>query len=442
MPVSNGLRNSLNRIREISSEIYHQYVPVIDENTDIGSLATPVLTVPEVYNEFCSALINRIVYTQVETLRDFRNPLKDLEGSVMPLGYAGQEIYINPAKGRRYNSEDFAGVLQKYESDVKVQYLIKNMDIQYPVTVIRTKLKEAFVSWDNLDSFINGLSQSLYNGMYIDEYRYTKALVSSAYKANNVIVDVVTDPSSSEAVAKTFIEKSRNYFLNFQTPSSNYNAWSLVGGYGRPITTWTNPEDIVLLLRNDIRSYVDVNVLADAYQVGKTDFLARNIYPIDNFDVYDDDGQKIFDGSAIYAMIADRNWFKIKPIDQFMEDFRNANNRSYNLYLNNIKMYEYSLFANAVVFASAVSEVAITALDAEDTAEVTAGETVTLPITTTPFNANTPTITATSSASSKATAAVSGKNVTITGVAAGSATITLTAGNVTTTIAVTVNAAE
>ena len=57
MPVSNGLRNSLNRIREISSEIYHQYVPVIDENTDIGSLATPVLTVPEVYNEFCSALI-------------------------------------------------------------------------------------------------------------------------------------------------------------------------------------------------------------------------------------------------------------------------------------------------------------------------------------------------------------------------------------------------
>ena len=31
---------------------------------------------------------------------------------------------------------------------LKVQYLIKNMDIQYPLTVIRTKLKEAFVSWE------------------------------------------------------------------------------------------------------------------------------------------------------------------------------------------------------------------------------------------------------------------------------------------------------
>ena len=37
----------------------------------------------------------------------------------MPLGYAGQEIYVNPAKGRQYNPEDFAGILQKYEADVK-----------------------------------------------------------------------------------------------------------------------------------------------------------------------------------------------------------------------------------------------------------------------------------------------------------------------------------
>ena len=245
MPVSNGLKNSLNRIREISSEIYHQYIPVIDDDTDIGTLAQPLFSVPEVYNEFCSALINRIVYTQVDTLRDFKNPLKDLEGSIMPLGYAGQEIHINPAKGRRYNADDFAGILQKYEADVKVQYLVKNMDIQYPVTIIRTKLKEAFVSWESLDRFINGLSQSLYNGMYIDEFRYTKSLVSSAYKNNNVIVDVITDPSSSESVAKEFIRKSRQYFLDFQLPSTDFNAWKQVGGAGRPITTWTLPEDIV-----------------------------------------------------------------------------------------------------------------------------------------------------------------------------------------------------
>ena len=446
MPVSQGLKNSLNRIREISSEIYHQYIPVIDDDTDIGTLAQPLFSVPEVYNEFCSALINRIVYTQVDTLRDFKNPLKDLEGSIMPLGYAGQEIHINPAKGRRYNADDFAGILQKYEADVKVQYLVKNMDIQYPVTIIRTKLKEAFVSWESLDRFINGLSQSLYNGMYIDEFRYTKSLVSSAYKNNNVIVDVITDPSSSESVAKEFIRKSRQYFLDFQLPSTDFNAWKQVGGAGRPITTWTLPEDIVLLLRNDIRAYVDVNVLADAYQIGKADFLARNIYPIDNFDVYSDEGTKIFDGSSIYAIIADRNWFKIKPIDQFMEDQRNANNRSYQLYLNNIKMYEYSLFANAIVFASKVSDVAITGLSYGNTSivNVKTGATQNLEVVVTPFNANTPNITYESSNGNVFTVAPDPQDdhkcVITAGNSAGVAISTAKAGNVETHITVNVTA--
>ena len=35
-----------------------------------------------------------------------------------------------------------------------------------------------------------------------------------------------------------------------------------------------------------------------------------------------------------------------------MEDFRNANNRSIQYYLNVIKMYKYSYFANSVVFAT------------------------------------------------------------------------------------------
>ncbi|MEE1117624.1 hypothetical protein [Methanosphaera sp.] len=82
-----GLKNSLNKIRQISSDIYHQYIPILEDDTDISALAQPVLTVPEVYNEFCNALINRIVYTQIVT-KTFNNPLRGLEGNVMPLGFA------------------------------------------------------------------------------------------------------------------------------------------------------------------------------------------------------------------------------------------------------------------------------------------------------------------------------------------------------------------
>ena len=439
-----GLQNSLNKIREISSEIYHQYVPVIEDNTDIGTFASPILNVPEVQNEFVAALINRIVYTQVIT-KSFNSPLRGLEGAVMPLGYAGQEIYVNPGKATQYNVNDTAGLLQIYESDVKVQYLVKNMDLQYKVSVVRTKLKEAFVSWEALDQFISGLSQSLYNGMYIDEYRYTKALVSSAYANNGVIVETVsTSPTASEAAAKAFITKAREYFLNFQTPSTAYNSWAKVGGAGRPVTTWSNPEDIVMIIRNDIRSYLDVNVMAAAFNIDSATLLG-NIYLVDNFDVYSDEGTKVFDGSAIYGMLADRNWFKIKPVDQFMEEFYNPNNRMRTFFLNNIKMYEYSLFANGVIFASSEATVNPTAfkffIDGEEVTSATITKNTDVVVQTVPYAANA-SITYTSSATTYATVAKKdsqNKVITITAKADGDTNITATVGEVTGTLAVTVD---
>lgn len=440
-----GLVTSLNKLRELSSELYHQYVPIIDDSTDISKFAEPILTVPEVYNEFCNALVNRIVYTQFE-IKSFRNPLVVLEGDRIPLGYAGQEVYVNPAKGRAYNPNDFAGLLIKYESQVKVQYMAINSDVQYPVTFSRQQLKKAFVSWGDLETFIDGLSNSLYNGAFIDEFRFTKLIVTDAYKDNKAVIDSSISAISSEATAKAFVEKAREYFLNFQLPSSSYNAWSKVGGDGDPIVTWTNPEDIVMLIRNDIRAYLDVNVLANAFNMDKTTLLG-NIITIDNFDAYDDDGTKIFDGSAILGIIADKSWFRIKRQDMFMDSFYNPNNRSIQYYLNVVKMYNYSLFANGVILATGAPTSKTTALEfVETSAEVTTGgDPITLHVKATPFYSNS-SVTFTSSSAKATVTKVDDRTVTVTPQAtgtAGSATITASAesGAVTDTISVTVNAA-
>lgn len=435
-----GLVTSLNKLRELSSDLYHQYVPVIDETTDISKFAEPILKVPEVYNEFCNALVNRIVYTQFE-IKSFRNPLVVLEGDRIPLGYAGQEIYVNPAKGRTYNPNDFAGLLIKYEADVKVQYMAINSDVQYPVTFSRQQLKKAFVSWGDLETFIDGLSNALYNGAFIDEFRFTKLIVSDAYKDNKAIIDSSISAVSSEETAKAFVEKAREYFLNFQLPSSNYNAWSKVGGEGKPIVTWTNPEDIVMLIRNDIRAYLDVNVLASAFNMDKTTLLG-NIITIDNFDAFDDEGNKVFDGNAILGIIADKSWFRIKRQDMFMDSFYNPNNRSIQYYLNVIKMYNYSLFANGVILATSAPTSPITALKFKETApEVATTEEITLHLEATPAYGNT-TVEFSSGTVGKATVTkVDDRTVKVKGVAAGTSVITATAGSVTGSVTVTVKGA-
>ena len=437
--MNEGLVTSLNAMREMSvsgSSIYHQYIPIIDENTSISTLAEPILSVPAVANEFMSMLVNRIVYTQFET-KLYNNPLRVLEGDRIPLGFAGQEVFTNPAKGRKYNVNDFAGLLQKYEADTKVQYLTVNSDLQYPVTVGRHALKKAFTSWADLDRFIDQLSNSLYNGAYIGEFRNTKNIVASAYAYGGVRVQTVS-AVADDATAKAFVKKCRNLFLDFQVPSTSFNAWAQAGGSGEPITTWSNPEDIVLILRNSVRTEIDVDVLAAAFNIDKATLMG-NIITVDNFDVYDDEGVKRFDGSAIQGIIADKAWFKIKQQDMYLDEFYNANNRTWQYYLNITKMYEYSLFANAVVLATALPTIAITGLSfGTDLVSTAVGTNIDVPVSATPF-AGTTSITFTSSDSDVfTTAAKSGepRTAVVTPVAAGTAVLTATAGSVTTSVVV------
>lgn len=441
MGVKNGLAIALNELRQNASNQYQEVVPIVDENTSIESFTAPLLNYPKLMNEFAENLIQRIVYTKFES-KVFRNPLKVLEGDKIPLGYLGQEIFVNPAQGRDFDVDDFAGALKKYESDVKVQYQYINFDKQYPVTIVRQSLKQAFVSWGALEDYISNITNSLYNGYYIDEYRNTKALVTNAYRSNAVQVQVVSNPTTN-ALIKQFVKLARTYFLNFQTPSSKYNAWGKIGGYGREIVTFTNPEDIVMLVRNDIRSEIDVEALAVAFNMDKTTLMG-NILPVDDFSIYDKNQNLVYDGSKILGIICDKSWFRIKEQDLYVDEFRNANNRSVNMYLNAIKMFNYSFFANAIVFATEEPGVTITDMSLSDT-EVTvdAGATKQVKITTTPFSANTPTITVETSTPAVATATINGKTITITGVAAGEnadgeAIITVAAGNVSKTINVTV----
>ena len=444
--MNEGLVTSLNYLREMSvseNRVYHQYVPIIDDSTDISVLANPVFQYQQVANDFMNMLIQRIVSTSFD-IRRFRNPLRILEGDEMPVGFTNQDIYVNPAKGRKYNVDDFAGLLQRYEADVKVQYLSVNMDLQYPVTVTRHDLKKAFTSWDDLNRFIDGITNSLYNGAYINEYEFTKGIISAAYKDNKAAI-VTTSVPSSEAEMKTFVATLREYYLNMLEPSSAYNAWAKLGGYGRPVTTWSNPEDIVLVIKNSLMAKLDVNVMATAFNIDKTSLLGR-IITVNNFDIYGDDGTKEFDGSNILCFIGDKRWFRIKTQDEQVDEFYNANNRTWQIYLNLTKMYNFSLFSNGLIIASSAPSVATTSIKFKETApEVTAGEKIILHIDTTPFQSN-DTITFTSGTVGKATVTkIDNRTVEVTGVASGSSVITASNGAstpVTGTVTVTVNAAS
>ena len=438
---SEGLMTALNEIRETSianNTLYHRQVPAVDVTTSITAFGQPILEAPAVANEFISALVNRIAYTAV-IQKTFNNPLNQLKGEEIPLGYAGQSIYVNPAQGRDYDVNDFAGILTRYSADVKVEYNVKNIDRQYPVSITRQELKKAFVSWDALESFIGSLVNSLYNGLYITQFETTKGLIASAYQTNTAVVETVSALSSADAY-KALVKKLREIFLNMQLPSQKYNAWFKIGGEGRPVNIWNEADDTVLLIRNDVLSAVDVEVLASAFNMDRANFLGR-VIGIDTFDQYNAEGTKVFDGSNIIAFIGDRRWFKINEQETFIDQWYNANNRVWNYYLNYVAQYGYSFFANGVIIALAAPTVTTTALAfTADSANVAVGKKIKCRVKATPKGANS-SVTFTSSDTDIFTVTkINDQLVEITGVANGTETLTASAesGSVTDTMTIVV----
>lgn len=352
---SAGLQTALNKMREMSVDngsIYHQYIGVVTDSSTIGEWGAPILDPQNtaVLNDFVG-LLKKIVYTAVYS-KTFNSPLAQLEGERMPLGQFIEEAYVNPISPVGFNVNDFSGLLEKYSAQVATQYISVNSDLQYKVTVTRDKIRNAFTSWNNLEEFITGMINALYNGAYITRYNQTKGLPLAAFKGGAVKYEVITNPTN-EATAKALVRKMRADYSKMQIPSTAYNAWQDVKGEGAfALKTWTNPDDIVVLISADVEALVDVEVLAAAFNMSKADFLGRVIV-VDDFSQYDENGDVAVDGSMIKAMICDRAWFRIKTQDFEMEDFRNPNNRTITYFLNDTRVVNYSLFANAKIYTTA-----------------------------------------------------------------------------------------
>ena len=352
---SSGLVTALNAMREMSvknGSVYHQYVPVVTDSTTIGEFGAPILDSENVnvLNDFVG-LLKKIVYTAVYA-KTFNNPLAELEGERMPLGQFIENTYTNPSLKRAFDSSDFAGLLERYTNQTAVEYLSINSDLQYMVTVDKMKIKNAFTSWDNLSAFVENLVNSLFNSAYITRYNQTKGLPLAAFKKGAIKYEVITNPTT-EATAKALVRKMRADFAKMQIPSTAYNAWQDVKGEGAfALKTWTSPEDIVVLIDSDTLATVDVDVLSASFNMDKTTFLGH-VIAVDSFSQFDDDGNVAVDGSMIKAMICDKAWFKIKTQDFAMDEFYNANNRTWQYYLNDTRMVNYSLFANAKIYTTA-----------------------------------------------------------------------------------------
>ena len=367
---------TFNFIRANSTEAFVNVVPAATKD-NIQTISNILFNdaYQPMLNEFVTNLINRIALTIVRN-KSFNNPLAIFKKGSVPLGTDIQDIYENPAEAEayEYSNTAMAKLLTITDPDTHVAYYRRNRKDLYTKTITREGLQGAFVSWEKFEDYISAITTSLYSGNYISEFNYTKQLVDGAYDNGKVIVETVnavTDASS----AKAFVKKARALYSKLKFPSSNYNAYSKFSGAKGTITTWTDEDRIVLIVKSDVMAEVDVEVLAAAFNIDSAKLMGR-IVEVDSFE-----------NDEIQAVLCDEAWLQIYDNILRFDEFYNARVMAWNEYLHAWGTFAICPFANAVVLATAQPKPA-TAISVSDVS-VAKDATATVTVTLTPSDATT-----------------------------------------------------
>lgn len=324
----------LNAMRAEASEAYQKAVPEATPS-NLADVGNPILNYEAIGNEFVNALVNKIIFQLIER-RMWDNPLSILRSNEMPLGTDVEDVHVNPAEGVRYDGTEtgMADLLKMHEPDVASVYYRLNRRDKYRVTINNDQLRGAFTSWNKLEDLIAAIVDSLYNGCTIDEYAYTKNLVSDSIANNQIVVQTAVNPVD-EATGKAFMKTLRGLSTLFTFPSTSYNSYAAISGKP-PRTSWVPINEQIIIIRGDVASAVGVDVLSSVFNINYADYVARQVI-VDNFG-----------DEKTLAVLADRRAFVIMEQLRKFATFYNASSLGWQYYYHAWDLFAMSPFRNAV----------------------------------------------------------------------------------------------
>lgn len=329
----------LNTIRENNSAMYQERVPA-STDANIEAVGNAILAYEATTNEYLSALVNRIAFVEVSNRR-YKNPLAVLKKAGKPFGTDIEEIFTNPVSAVSFNGSATDDMLKITKPDVKTIFHRMNRQDKYPVSVSAAQLQKAFTSNGEQEQFITSVISAMYSGDEMDEYLLMRNLVSDGI-ANNKIKTLEVPYDGGADTSKELIKLVKTVSINMSFASKDYNGYNVLnaegieGGSIKPCITWTPKENQILLIRSDVDASTDVEVLAKAFNMDKTDFLKRKIV-VDSFGDAD-----------TLCFIGDENAFKVMDDLYTVRSFDNGSNLTTNYWLHHWQTISLSLFGNGV----------------------------------------------------------------------------------------------
>lgn len=356
--------------REVASAMYNVASPnfqsTIGDPNEISSLEfmNGLLEYPDTLGIEFMNLATRI--GRVIAHRNIlTNKLAPFKMANMPLGYTMEEYFVDCAKEHAYDQANAENTLFKRElSDIKTAFYVVNRKSYYPATITDDDMRKYFVSWDGVNSLIARIVDSMYNGDNKDDYNYMKSALVTHYE-NGLMKIVNTSAVVDTETAKELARKITEHVSYLTEPTNEYNAMA--------VTKQNDYEDIYVILNGKSNSYLNIDWLAQTFQLEFAEFKAHVLV----LPTLPSTTQ-----GTIEALVVDSEIYRVFDQKYSVGVAYNAKGLYWNYFLHHWEGIATSRFANAIAFVSGNVEEKVTAIYANpQVVQIKKGGSVTVPFT-------------------------------------------------------------
>lgn len=361
----------LNVIRANASYEYQKDVPKIDKESDIPKVGEIIYGTPVHANEFINALVNRIAIVRLQSAI-FNNPYSSLKKGYLEFGETVEDIFVGIIKAMKFDPEKSEGrEFKRSMPNVQSVFHMTNWKVVYPVTIEKQTLKRAFLSIDGVTDLITKIIEQVYTSAEYDEYLLFKYLLIKAISRGKMYAQGI-DESDPKNNAKAFRGKSNLLTLDM---TGRFNEYKVKNN--------TPIENQVIFMDAQFNADFDVDVLASAFNMDKSDFIGR-LHLIDDWGSFDNERfaaiREESDGieevtkeelalmRGVKAVLLDEKWFQVYDNLFEFDETKVGSGLYWNYWLHVWKTISYSPFANAIVF---VDNKATTGVPNSITVEIT-----------------------------------------------------------------------
>ena len=308
-----------------------------DNITNIGDIITQY---PTLKNEFVQVLTNQVSKTLFFS-KAYENPYKLFKKGQLPYGKTIESIFVDIIKGkdrsRKTDTTDLASdLLARQIPNIAVEYWSENKQLQYATTISDEELKGAFRTENGLSSLTSRILQAPLNSAEYDEFLMIKQALAHINTAKVKIGKTNYATLNNKEKANVITTNVKAYIKKLKFLSNSYN--------GQGVMTFSNPSDLVLIVPSDISAFLDVEQLANAFNISKVELPTR-VLDIDYF--VKEDGAE--DTDAICYLL-DKEAIQIWETLNESESFRNPQAKYTNIWFDKWGIVASCNFANALKF--------------------------------------------------------------------------------------------